>query len=118
MQSSIRSLDKRLDGNWVSIFVRLGLRGRNQMPLNTETRNVSICIVSIRTDVSVELTIFDDIPQFAMQALVNTKEHGMERYPSDPAGRGMAINLLRELAMEEDVKRLSEYCSDTKYDKY
>jgi hypothetical protein len=42
----------------------------------------------------------------------------MERYPSDPAGLGMAIDLLRELAMEEDVKRLSKYCLDTKYDKY
>jgi hypothetical protein len=40
----------------------------------------------ICTDVSVELTIFDDISQFVMQALMNTKEHAMERYPSDPAG--------------------------------
>jgi hypothetical protein len=53
-----------------------------------------------------------------MQALVNTKEHGMERYPLDPARWGMAIDLLRELVTEEDVKRLSKYCSDTKYDMY
>ena len=59
--SSILSLDKRLDGNWVSVFVGLGPKGKKQMLLNTETRNVSICIVLIRTDVSVELTIFNDI---------------------------------------------------------
>ncbi len=68
--------------------------------------------------VSVELTIFDDISQVIMQALVNTKEHAMECYSSDPTGWGMAINLLRELAMEEDVRRLSEYCSDPKYNRY
>ena len=61
MQSSILSLDERLDGNWVSVFVRLGPKGKKQMLLNTETHNVSICIVSIRTDVSVKLTISDDI---------------------------------------------------------
>ena len=43
--SSIRSLDKRLDGNWVSAFVRLGLSGEKRMLLNMETRYVSICIV-------------------------------------------------------------------------
>ena len=43
--SNIRSLDERLDGNWVSAFVRLGLRGEKWMLLNTETRYVSICIV-------------------------------------------------------------------------
>ncbi len=43
--SSIRSLDERLNGNWVSIFVRLGQRGEKQMLLNTETRYESICIV-------------------------------------------------------------------------
>jgi hypothetical protein len=42
---SIRSLDERLDGNWVSAFVRLGSRGEKRMLLNTETRYVSICIV-------------------------------------------------------------------------
>ena len=56
-------------------------------------------------NVSVELTIFYDIFQVIMQALVNTKEHAMERYPSDPAGWGLAIDLLRELATEEDVRR-------------
>ena len=43
--SSICSLDKRLDGNWVTIFVRLGPRGKKQMLLNTETRYASTCIV-------------------------------------------------------------------------
>ena len=88
IQSTICSLDKRLHGSWVSVFVRLGPKGKKQMLLNTETRNVSICIVLIRTDVSVKLTIFDDIPQFVMQALVNTKEHAMERYPRIPQGGG------------------------------
>ena len=52
------------------------------------------------------------------EALLDTKEHAIEGYPSDPAGWGMAIDLLRELAMEEDVRRLSEYCSDPKYNRY
>ncbi len=43
--SSICSFDERLDGNWVSVFVRLGPKGKKQMLLNTETRYVSICIV-------------------------------------------------------------------------
>ena len=43
--SSILSLDERLDGNWVSAFVRLGPRGEKRMLLNTVTRYVSICIV-------------------------------------------------------------------------
>ena len=43
--SSIHSLDKRLDGNWVSAYIRLGLKGEKWMLLNTETRNVSVCIV-------------------------------------------------------------------------
>ncbi len=46
----------------------------------------------ICTDVSIKLTIFDDISQFVMQSLVITKEHAMERYPLDPAGWGMAID--------------------------
>ena len=62
--------------------------------------------------------MFDDIPKLIIQALVNTKEHAMEHYPLDPAGWGMAINLLRELTVEEDVRRLSEYCLDAKYKKY
>ena len=52
--------------------------------------------------------------QFVMQVILNTKEHVMERHPLDPKGWGMAIDLLRELATEEDVKRLSEYWADTK----
>ena len=45
--SSIRSLDKRLDGTWVSVFIRLRPKGEKQMLLNTETRYVSIYIVLI-----------------------------------------------------------------------
>ena len=45
MQSSILSLDNRFDGNWVSVFVRLELKGKKQMLVNTETRKVSVCIV-------------------------------------------------------------------------
>ena len=49
---------------------------------------------------------------------MSTKEHAMERYPSNPIGWGVAIDLLRELAKEEDVKRLSVYCVDNKCDRY
>jgi hypothetical protein len=104
---SIGSLDDRLEGNWMSAFIRLGPKGEKWMLLNRETCMASVCIVFNLYDVSVKLTIFDDIFQVIMQALVNTKEHAMERYPSDPAGWGVAINLLRELATEEDVRRLT-----------
>ena len=43
--SSICSLDERLNGNWVSAFIRLGPKEEKQMLLNTETRKVSVCIV-------------------------------------------------------------------------
>ena len=42
----------------------------------------------------------------------------MDCYPLNPVGWGMAIDLLRELAMERDIKRLSVYCADSKYDRY
>ena len=103
--ASIGSLDERLEGNWVSAFIRLGPKGEKRMLLNTETCKASVCIVFNSYNVSVELTIFYDIFQVIMQALVNTKEHAMERYPSDPTGWGLAIDLLRELATEEDVRR-------------
>ena len=45
MQSRILSLDKRFDGNWVSVSVRLGPKGKNWMLVNTETQKVSVCIV-------------------------------------------------------------------------
>ena len=61
MQSSILSLDERLDGNWVSIFIKLGPKRNKQMLVNTETCNVSVCIMFNLYDVSIELTIFDDI---------------------------------------------------------
>jgi hypothetical protein len=50
--------------------------------------------------------------QFAMQAIVRTKEHVMDCYPMNPEGWGTAIQLLRELAREKDVKRLKAYCKD------
>jgi hypothetical protein len=53
-----------------------------------------------------------------MQAIVSTKEHVMDCNPLNPVGWGMAIDLLRELAMERDIKRLSVYCADSKYDRY
>ena len=43
--SSMCSLDKRLDGNWVSAFIRLGPKGEKRILLNMETRKVSVCIV-------------------------------------------------------------------------
>ena len=45
--------------------------------------------------------------QFAMQAIVRTKEHAMDRYPANAEGWGTAIQLLHELATEKDVKRLN-----------
>ena len=56
--------------------------------------------------------------QFVMQAIVSVKEHVMDHYPSNPVGWGRTIDLLRELATERDIKRLSVYCTDSKYDRY
>ena len=47
--ASIGSLDERLEGNWVSAFIRLGPKGEKRMLLNTETCKASVCIVLIRT---------------------------------------------------------------------
>ena len=46
------------------------------------------------------------------------KEHVMDCYPTNAKGWGTAIQLLCELAMEKDVKRLSAYCENSRYDKY
>ena len=102
----------------MSVFVRLGPKGKEQMRINTETRKVSVCIVFDSYNVSVKLTISIMPSQFVMQTIVSTKEHVMEHYPSDPVGWGMAIDLLHELAMERDIKRFSVYCAGNDYDKY
>jgi hypothetical protein len=57
---SIGSLDKRLEGNWVSAFIRFGPKGEKRTLLNTETRKAKVCIVFNSHDVSVELQIFYD----------------------------------------------------------
>jgi hypothetical protein len=56
--------------------------------------------------------------QFVMQAIVSTKEHVMDHYPSNPMGWGAAIDLLCELATERDIKRLIVYCANSKYDRH
>ncbi len=38
---------------------------------------------------------------------MRTKEHVMDCYPANAKGWGTAIQLLHELAMEKDVKRLN-----------
>ena len=53
-----------------------------------------------------------------MQAIVRTKEHVMDCYPTNAEGWGTAIQLLHELATEKDVKRLSAYCESSRYNKY
>jgi hypothetical protein len=58
----------------VNVFVRLGSKEKKQMLLNTETRNVSVCTVFDLYDVSVELTIFDDI-----LSVCNAGHHEYER---------------------------------------
>ena len=42
----------------------------------------------------------------------------MDCYPTNAKGWETAIQLLHELAMEKDVKRLNAYCENNKYDKY
>jgi hypothetical protein len=44
-----------------------------------------------------------------MQAIVRTKEHSMDCYPANAEGWGVTIQLLHELAMEKDIKRLNTY---------
>ncbi len=53
-----------------------------------------------------------------MQAIVRTKEHAMDRYPTNAEWWRTAIQLLHELVTEKDVKRLNAYCENNKYDKY
>ena len=55
--------------------------------------------------------------QFVMQAIVSTKEHVMDCYPLNRVGWGTTIDLPCELATERDIKRLSVYCADSKYDR-
>ena len=40
MQTKITSVNVGFDGNWLSIFIRLGLKGRKHMLISTETRKV------------------------------------------------------------------------------
>jgi hypothetical protein len=42
----------------------------------------------------------------------------MDHYPLNPEGWGTTIDFLHELAMERDIKRLSVYCADSKYNRY
>ncbi len=39
MQTKITSVNIRFDGNWLSVFIRLGLKDRKHMLISTETRN-------------------------------------------------------------------------------
>jgi hypothetical protein len=43
MQSKNISVNVGFDGNWLSVFIRLGPKGRRQMLISTETRKVK-CI--------------------------------------------------------------------------
>jgi hypothetical protein len=40
MQTKITSVNVGFDGNWLSIFIRLGPKGRKHMLISTETRKV------------------------------------------------------------------------------
>ena len=40
MQMEITSVNVGFDGNWLSIFIRLGPKGRKHMLISTETRKV------------------------------------------------------------------------------
>ena len=53
-----------------------------------------------------------------MQAILRTKEHVMDCYPTNAEGWRTAIQLLHELAREKDVKRLNAYCKNSRYYKY
>ena len=40
MQSNITNVKEEFEGNWLSIFIRLGPKGKRQMLITTETRRV------------------------------------------------------------------------------
>jgi hypothetical protein len=40
MKTNITSVNEGFDGNWLSIFIRLGLKGRKHMLISLETRKV------------------------------------------------------------------------------
>ena len=41
MRTIITSVNERFDGNWLSIFIRFGLKGRKHMLVSSETRKVN-----------------------------------------------------------------------------
>ena len=88
---SIRSLDKRLEGNWVSAFIRLGPKEEKQMLLNTETRKASVCIVFNSYDVSVKLTIFDAISQVIMRLSLIQRSMRLRGIHRIPQGGGWQL---------------------------
>ena len=61
MQSSITSVDEGFNGNWMSVLIRLGPKGRRQMRISMETRKVKCMHRFHLYDVSIELTIFDNV---------------------------------------------------------
>ncbi len=61
MQSSITSVGKGFDGNWVSIFIRLGPKGKRHMLITTETRKVRRMHRFYLYYVPVKITIFDNV---------------------------------------------------------
>ena len=79
------------------------------MLITTETRKVKCMHRFYLYGVSAELTFSNN---------VRSVRHVMDHYPSNPVGWGRTIDLLRELATERDIKRLSVYCTDSKYDRY
>jgi hypothetical protein len=61
LQSSITSVGKGFNGNWVSVFIRLGAKGKRQMFITTETHKVKCMHRFYLYNVSVELTIFNNV---------------------------------------------------------
>ena len=54
MSTVITSVNKGFDGNWLSIFIRFGPKGRKHMLISLETRKVKWKFVIVRHDRSID----------------------------------------------------------------
>ena len=61
MQTKITSVNIGFDGNWLSIFIRFGPKGRKHMLISSETRKASGNIVLVCRNLSIKLTIRNNI---------------------------------------------------------
>ena len=93
MQSSITRVFEGFDGNWVRICIKLGLKGKRQMLITMDTHKVNCMHHFYLYDVSVKLSIFDNVRSVCHAGHCNYKGacDGLLSFESR-GGMGMAID--------------------------